>query len=350
MEYREINNSGIKLSVIGTGCWTFGGGEYWGAQDQKDVNNVVHASVANGINYFDTAEVYNEGRSEISLGEAVKEIQRDKIIIGSKVSPSNCYKGTLEKHCEDSLKRLQTDYIDIYMIHWPIHPHSIRHFTKDENIINNPPTIEEAFESLLGLQISGKIRYIGLSNFSYNRLINDITDNVKVVVNEIPYNLLCRAIEYDTLPYCAKQGIGVISYMTLLQGILTGKYPTLLEVPVWQRRTRHFNCKSTELCRHGETGFENETEKALNEIKNVAKECNIKMSDLATKWVLANESISCALVGARNITQLEENLKAVYKPLESSIMNKLNEITEDLKNKLGNHFDYYENEKNDRTI
>jgi aryl-alcohol dehydrogenase-like predicted oxidoreductase len=109
MQYRTIKNTELNLSVIGTGCWAFGGGDYWGAQDQSDATAVVHASVAHGINYFDTAEVYNDGRSESSLGEAIKGIQRDKLIIGSKVSPSNAYAETLVKHCEDSLKRLQTD-------------------------------------------------------------------------------------------------------------------------------------------------------------------------------------------------------------------------------------------------
>src|SRR5690606_5455375 len=131
MEYREIKNGDLKLSIIGTGCWSFGGGEYWGSQDQNDVNDVVHASVGFGINYFDTAEAYNDGRSETSLGIAMKGIPRDKLVIGTKVSPSNCYRDTLIEHCEGSLRRLETDYIDIYMIHWPIHPHSIRHFTQD---------------------------------------------------------------------------------------------------------------------------------------------------------------------------------------------------------------------------
>jgi len=92
MQKRVCKNTDLELSVLGTGCWSFGSGSYWGNQDQKDVNQVVHASVDLGINYFDTAEAYNDGRSESSLGEAIREIQRDKALIGSKVSPSNCYK------------------------------------------------------------------------------------------------------------------------------------------------------------------------------------------------------------------------------------------------------------------
>src|SRR5690606_33722560 len=135
MEKRKVQQSGLEISVLGAGCWAFGGGEYWGDQSQKDINEVVHASVDLGINYFDTAEVYNEGRSESSLGEAIRGIPRDRFLIGTKISPSNCYKNTLVEHCHASLQRLGTDYIDVYMLHWPIHPHSIRHFTEDEKII-----------------------------------------------------------------------------------------------------------------------------------------------------------------------------------------------------------------------
>jgi aryl-alcohol dehydrogenase-like predicted oxidoreductase len=193
MEKRLCKNSGLELSVLGTGCWTFGGGTYWGDQNQKDVNEVVHESVRLGINYFDTAEAYNEGRSESSLGEAIAGIPRDKFLIGTKVSPSNCYPNTLMEHCEASLKRLNTDYIDLYMIHWPIHPHSIRHFTNDVAIIQNPPEIESAIETLRKLKQQGKIRNYGVSNFSQSRLNNLPLHEISV--NELPYNLLCRAIE-----------------------------------------------------------------------------------------------------------------------------------------------------------
>ena len=100
MKKNLCKNSGLELSALGTGCWAFGGGHYWGEQNQKDVNNVVHASVDMGINFFDTAEAYNEGRSESALGEAIQGVSRDKIIIGTKVSPSNCYKDSLIKHSQ----------------------------------------------------------------------------------------------------------------------------------------------------------------------------------------------------------------------------------------------------------
>ena len=333
---------------MGTGCWSFGGGVYWGNQDQKDVTNVVHESVNLGINYFDTAEVYNEGRSERSLGEAIKGIARDKLIIGTKVSPSNCYSNQLEEHCEQSLKRLGTDYIDLYMIHWPIHPHSIKHFTNDPSIIANPPDIRTAIDSLRKLKNAGKIRAFGVSNFAKSRMSELPLD--EIAVNELPYNLLCRAIEYETLPFCRQNGIGVIGYMALLQGILSDRYATLDEVSVWQRRTRHFNSQGSKECRHGEEGAEEETNRALNEIRRLSRETGLTMGSLAIKWIQQNTSITCTLVGSRNIKQLHENASAFIEPLSADVIGELNRVTTPLMLKLGNHFDYYESITNDRTL
>ena len=348
MQKRICKTANIELSILGTGCWAFGGGDYWGDQNQKDVANVVHASVDLGINYFDTAEVYNEGRSESSLGEAIKGIARDNIIIGTKVNPSNCYKDTLIEHCEASLNRLQTDYVDLYMIHWPIHPHSIKHFTNDAKIVNNPPLVEEAFEAMGMLKQQGKIREFGVSNFSRNRM-KDLPIG-KVAVNELPYNLLCRAIEYDVLPFCQENGIGVIGYFALLQGILAGKFPTLNEVPDWRKRTRHFNSESSRECRHGEAGAESETNTSLEAIRKLSEKSGLTMSELAVKWILANPAITCSLVGSRNIQQLENNVKAIEGTLDKSLKDELDSISFPVMEKLGNHFDYYESAENDRTL
>jgi myo-inositol catabolism protein IolS len=348
MEKRLCESSGLGLSVLGTGCWSFGGGEYWGEQDQNDANNVVHASVDYDINYFDTAEAYNEGRSESSLGKAIKGIPRDRLLIGTKVSPSNCYRESLIRHCEESLKRLQTDYIDLYMIHWPLHSHSIRHFTDDTNVIDNPPLTDDAIESLQKLKLQGKIRHYGVSNFSPGRL-NELPLE-EIAVNELPYNLLCRAVEYDTLSFCKEKGIGVIGYMALLQGILADNYPEPGDIPVWQRRTRHFNSKRTKECRHGEGGAEEETFKALKDIRQVCKETGIPMSGIAIKWILENPAITCTLVGSRNVRELEANVKAVRGSLDREIKTELDRVTLPVMEKLGNHFDYYESAENDRTL
>lgn len=350
LQYRQCGSSELKLSVLGLGCWAFGGGDYWGKQDQSDVNDVVHAAVDCGINYFDTAEAYNEGRSESSLGIALQGVPRDQVIIGSKVAPANCYPGTLEAHCEASLRRLATDYLDLYMIHWPIHAQSIRHFTKDAGVIANPPRIGEAFEALARLQQSGKIRHIGISNFSSGRMQEDIPPGISVAANQLPYSLLCRAVEFDAMPSCAEKGIGIIGYMTLLQGILAGKYPALADVPEWQRRTRHFAASGSPLCRHGEAGFEAETAAALAAIRAMASEHRLSMSELSIRWAVENPNVSCALVGARNRAQLASNVHALDIAVDQAMIDELNRLTDPLKAQMGNHLDLYESTANDRTL
>ncbi len=331
------------------GCWSFGGGDYWGNTDQSEVNKVVSAAIDCGITYFDTAEVYNEGRSERSLGIALEGVSRDRVLIGSKISPSNCYPGMLSRHCEDSLLRLKTDYLDLYMIHWPLHAHAMRHFTSDEDVITRPPVLNDVFGELVELKAAGKIRHIGVSNFG-RKWMDEIPRGVNVSINQLPYNLLCRAIEIEILPYCTRSGTGVMTYMSLFQGILAGLYKTLEEVPSWQSRTRHFNSELSELSRHGEPGFEMETRRAIKEIVERCEDTGFSMAEIALSWIIANPDITCALVGARSEKKIMQNMKAAQIALPAELVKKLNRITQALKEKMGNHFDYFEGADKDRTI
>lgn len=346
METRKSGKSQLELAVLGLGCWPFGGGKYWGGQEQKDVNDVVKAAVDLGINYFDTAEAYNDGESEKSLGIAIKGVPRHKVIIGTKISPSNTRADVLTAHCEQSLQRLGTDYIDLYMVHWPITSKAIAHFT-DEKI--EVPSVDDAFATIRRLKEQGKIRYIGVSNFAPSKLKEALDTKTEIVINELPYNLLCRAIEYETLPQCAAEGVGILGYMVLLQGILADIYPTLDDVPTWQRRTRHFDSRKCEEVRHGEEGAEAETNEALAGIRAIARDYGMTMPEMAIKWAIANPAITCVLAGSRNVKELKANVEAVEKPLPKEAVEKLNQVTDKLKNKLGTSFDYYETASNDRT-
>jgi myo-inositol catabolism protein IolS len=343
---RSAGTSDLQLSVLGLGCWSFGGGQYWGNQDQAEVNAVVRRAVELGINYFDTAEVYNDGRSEESLGIAIRGLPRDKLIIGTKISPNNVARGILGDHCEASLRRLGLDYIDLYMVHWPITLHSIRHFDSSMDVC---PPVEEAFEGLMRLQRQEKVRYVGVSNFAPHRIEEALASGLTVTVNEVPYNLLCRAAEWEVMPWCKRKGIGVVGYMALLQGILADIFPTLDDVPVWRRRTRHFDCRKCKEVRHGELGAEQETEAALNVIREISKEVGLPMSQVAMKWAIANSAITCELAGARRVIHLEENVFAASEPLPIEVIEQLNSATQPLMEKLGRSFDYYETAQNDRT-
>lgn len=325
---------------MGLGTWSFGGGEYWGAQSQADVDQVVGRAIELGLTYFDTAEMYNAGASETSLGLALRG-RRDRVLIGSKISPANAAPAVLREHCEASLRRLQTDRIDLYMMHWPIHSDSVRHFTKDEAVIANPPTTRDAFLTLAALQREGKIRHIGVSNFGVKQLEEVLALGVTLAVNELPYNLLMRAVEAEILPFCRSRKIGVIGYMTLMQGVLAGDFASFDELPPIRTRTRHFSGKRAG-SRHGEAGLETETMTALQAVREIAREQKLPLSDLALAWSLANPAIGCVLAGCRNLEQLEENTRARDLKLLSAVLSRLNAVTEDLRQKLGSNPDFYQ--------
>jgi myo-inositol catabolism protein IolS len=345
IESRPCGVFDLKLPALGMGCWAYGGGDYWGPQSQKDVDDVVHLAVRHGCNFFDTAEVYNKGASEESLGRALSGIPRDQVIIGTKVNPSNCAPETLVQHCDASLQRLRTDYVDIYMVHWPITAHSIRHFAPENTPV---PNVADAFAALDHLHQQGKIRFIGVSNFGRTKLDEALATGAKIAINELPYSLLTRAIELEILPYCRDRGIGVLGYMALMQGVLGDIYPTLADVPLWRRRSRHFNSRTPQ-CRHGLPGVEAETNAALHRIRQIAKGNGMTLPEIALKWALAGNGVTTSLCGSRTIRQLELNLKAAAEPLALELIQQLNCATQDLLTELGPSFDYYENPTNDRT-
>ena len=346
MEQRQCGHSGPTLSVLGLGCWSFGGGEYWGPVEQSDVDAVVRRAFELGITYFDTAEAYNDGRSEASLGRALRGSPRDQVVIGTKVSPAHVQPDVLPGRCEASLRRLGTDYIDIYMVHWPITLLSMRHFDAQIAVC---PAVDDAFAALLRLQEQGKVRHIGVSNFARPRLEEALACCPNLAVNELPYNLLSRAIEWEALPASRELGLGVIGYMALLQGVLTDLYPTLDDIPMWQRRTRHFDARKAAAARHGLCGEEQATAQALAALRAVCRDSGLTLSELALKWAVANRDVACNLVGSRSVGKLDANVRAVEHPLSGEMARRVNAITDPLKERLGRSFDYYEGPDNDRT-
>jgi len=331
--YRHSGTVDLELSVIGLGCWSFGGGDYWGPQDQNEVNQVVRKAIELGVNYFDTAEGYNEGRSEESLGLAVSGIPRESIVIGTKVAPSNTHPGILRACCEESLRRLNTDYIDIYMVHWPIHLAAIKFHTSDQAILSNPPNAPEAFETLGRLKTEGKIRQIGVSNFGRQPLDEALSVTPEIAVNQVAYSLISRAIEWDILPYCQNKGIGILAYMPLWQGLLTDAFSGMSDLPPVRRRTRHFNAQNSPLKR----------------IRELAARLEIPVAQLALNWSFAHPGVVSSVVGARNVKQLEDNVKSADLHIPPQVIAELNEISRPLMEKLGPSFDYFENTQTDRT-
>ena len=346
MNRRRCGKSDLELPVLGVGCWSFGGGDYWGAQDQRDADAVVARALELGCNYFDTAEAYNDGASETSLGLALKG-RRDEAIIGTKISPSNTAPKVLRAHCEDSLRRLATDRIDLYMVHWPINRQSVRQTTDDEAIINNPPSTAEAFATLMTLRQEGKIRHVGVSNFGAKQLAEAMAGGAEIAVNQLSYSLLTRAIEVEILPSCRANGVGIIGYVPLMQGMLTGKYHSADDVPPKRARIRHFS-GSRPGSRHGEAGVEAETFQTIERIGQIAAGHDMSMSDIALAWCAVREEITCVLAGARNLAQFEANAGAMVDPLPAAAVEQLNAATAPIMARLGPSADYFEGTQNSR--
>ncbi|HME51500.1 MAG TPA: aldo/keto reductase [Candidatus Lokiarchaeia archaeon] len=354
MKRRFLGTTGIQTSTIGMGCWAFGGGDYWGEQDQASVNELVGSALDLGINYFDTAEMYNNGASETALGIALAG-RRDEAIIGSKISPSNCQPESIRAHLDASLERLETDYIDVYMLHWPIEPHSIEHFTKDEASINNPPTVEDAFATLNDLQQDGKICHVAVSNHGVEQMQAVLATGITIVANEIAYNLFSRAIEAEIMPFTRENGISIIGTMALQQGILSGAFDRIEDIPPPQAHSRHFKQErgwdeitQTNYSRHDEEGCEQEMLDALVSMKGIAEQEGVTVAQLSLAWVMANPAVACTLVGSRTMAELQENVKAADYEMPASVYCELNEISQPIWDKLGNNPDYYESRANTR--
>ncbi|MBE0697495.1 MAG: aldo/keto reductase [Anaerolineaceae bacterium] len=322
----------LVLSRLGIGCWSFGSSveDYWGAQDQREVESLVGAALDQGITYFDTAEAYNEGRSEEALGRALKG-RRSEAIIGSKVWPNHASPELLRHHCEASLRRLGTDFIDLYMLHWPL----------------TEFPLQPAMETLALLKEEGKIRFIGLSNFGAEQVRQAAATGVAIATNQLCYNLLSRAIEFEILPECRRLHIGVIAYMPLQQGLLTGKYHSTEELPAMRTRTRHFS-GSRPHSRHGEPGAEAEIFTLVETLRDMSAETRATLSQMALSWVANQDGIASTLTGIRNRQQLDEAAAGVSFPLSVEVLRRMTELSEEIKQKLGPNADYFQSTANSR--
>lgn len=336
MEFRACGSHELMLPILGIGCWAFGGaeGDYWGVQDDQEAQHVVQSALDQGAVYMDTAEMYNEGRSEIALGRYLGN-RRSQAIIGSKVLPIYARPDLLRQHCNASLQRLNATTIDLYMLHWPV--------------IEFP--IGSVFTTLAELQREGKIKYLGVSNFGVMQLREAVDAankaGTRIMANQLCYNLLSRAIEYEIIPECLKYGIGVMGYMPLQQGVLSGKYGSANELPEMRTRTRHFS-GNRPLSRHGEPGAEFEVFQAIGLIRALSLEMNIPMAQMAIYWASHQPGVTSIITGVRNRVQLNEALAGVNLAPPSGLLERLTEITEPVKQKLGSNADYFQGGENAR--
>nr|WP_132399507.1 aldo/keto reductase [uncultured Pedobacter sp.] len=308
MEYRKIGNSDLELSVITFGAWA-AGGWMWGSTDRNDAINAIKAGYDLGVTSIDTAPIYGQGDSEEIVGDAIKGISRDKLQLVTKFgmrwdlakgdfgfkSKNNdgkeidiykyAGKESVIYECEQSLKRLGTDYIDLYQIHWPD--------------VTTP--ISETFEAVSRLIEQGKVRYAGVCNYDAAQL-KEADQTLEIISNQIPFSMVNRGVEEETVPYCIENNKSVLAYSPIERGLLTGKMTADYKFEEGDHRqgNKFFSPESIE-----------KTNAFLAKIKPLADEKNATLSQLVLRWTVERPGITIALVGARNEKQAVQNAGAI---------------------------------------
>jgi len=293
MKYRRVGKTGLKVSEIALGAWL----TYGGSVEAKQAESIVKATLDLGVNFLDLADIYSHGKAEEVVGQAIRGVQRSELVISSKVfwpmSDNVNDRGLGRKHIiesiEKSLRRIGTDYLDIYFCH----------------SLDPETEVEETLRAMDDLVRQGKILYWGTSDWSAAQLERALSDArfwraYAPVVEQPRYNMLDRHIEVDIMPTCARYGIGLTVYSPLAQGLLTGKYSdgppsgSRGATTPWLRRD-----------------LTSENIEKTKQLAKIAQSLNVTLSQLALAWVLRRPEVSCAIIGATSVEHVKENVKAV---------------------------------------
>ena len=305
MRYKKFGNSDLETSVVGFGGWPMGRGHY-GSFDDDEVVRAVHASIDLGVTLFDTAAVYGWGEGEKLLGRALEGKREDVVIVSKAGIPwdeegggrrRDSSRESLEKSLNESLTRLQTDYLDLFLIHWP-----------DESRPMSVP-----MDAFADFQKQGKIRYGGVSNFSPQQM-SDCLDVFPVVTNQVGYHLFDQRPEPEIIPFCADHGMGIMAYGSLAHGLLTGTMTpeTTFEEDDWRRSLMAFGQPIFK----GQNFLDNL--KKVDTLKEMAADKGFSVAQLALAWVASEPTVSVALVGTRKPEEIQENVAAADWELSSS--------------------------------
>ncbi len=327
MEYRTLGESDLRVSAITFGAWA-AGGWMWGGTERQDAVDAIRASYEQGVTSIDTAPIYGQGTSEEIVGEAIRDLPRDKVQILTKYgmrwdatqgefgfkSKDNAgdaidvykYGGreSIIKECEDSLRRLGTDYIDLYQMHWP----------------DKTTPIAETMEAVLRLIEQGKVRQAGVSNYSVAQM-QEAERVLKLASNQVPFSMLNRDIEAELVPYCIENKKAILAYSPLERGLLTGKIKPGHQFAEGDHRAEYkfFKPESVE-----------QTDAFLQKIKPLADDKGCSLSQLVIRWTIERPGITVALVGARNAEQAVQNARAIDVQLSADEITFINEQLEEL--------------------
>ena len=328
--FRELGQTGIKVSTVTMGCWAIVGDATWGPQNEQDAINAIHAALDLGVNCFDSAEMYGNGYSEQILAKALAGKRHQAVLCSKFISQHANSWEDLSGACNNSLKNLGVDCIDVYYLHWP----------------NRQTPIETIAGWCDDLRQQGKIRAFAVSNFG----VGDLGDLLKVTtpaVNQLPYNLLWRVIENEILPLCRQRGVSVACYSPIAQGLLTGKFADADSVPESRGRTRHFSRRRVQV-RHQEEGQEEATFAAIRAIAAIADDLSCPMAELALAWLIHQPGIATVIAGARSPEQMAANAKAMTRTLTPETIERLKAATEPLKAAFDNNADMWQSAENSR--
>jgi len=286
MELRKLGNSDIEISPIIMGTWQAGKAQ-WSGIDDAEINRALRTAVDAGINTFDTAEVYGNGHSERILGKALAD-HRGQVIYATKVFPNHLKYDQVINACNWSLKNLKTDYIDLYQIHWPSGYWG-----------SKVVPIEESMRAMNDLKEQGKIREVGVSNFSRSQL-EEASRYGCIQSLQPPYSLFWRHVEKDAMPYCIENSITILAYSAMAQGILTGKFGSDHKFAKADHRSKNKLFRPE--------NFER-VQESLSGLRPIAERNGVSLGQLALAWVIAQPG-TCAIAGARDARQVTQNAKA----------------------------------------
>jgi aryl-alcohol dehydrogenase-like predicted oxidoreductase len=315
MEQRRLGNTEVMVSAIALGCWPMGG-TYWGGTDDAESVRTIHKALELGVSFFDSAPAYGAGHSELVLGQGLAG-RRHEAVISTKASSGRMSAEELRAQLVESMQRMQTDYIDIYFIHWP----------------NRQEPLARAMEALEGLRREGLIRAIGVSNFNVEML--EMASRYGTVdALQPPYNLIWRFAEEDVLPYCCDHGIGITTYSSLAQGMLTGTLRLTTTYRDGDSRPRSVLWQSEN---YGKCLY------TVERLRPIAAELGVSVAQLALRWLVAQPGVSTALVGARTMGEIDENAGALGWDIPEGTLARVQEISDELYHSMPYYYDMWGN-------